>query len=409
MKSLYKHTNVGMIPSDWEVKKLGDIGECLIGLTYSPANIRAHGTLVLRSSNIQDDALVFNDNVFVDAEIPKRIRIRGGDILVCVRNGSRALIGKCALLDQRVIGDTFGAFMSVFRTSDHAFVFHQFRSGQIQGQIGKNIGATINQITNKDLNNFEIPYPTDDGERKLIAATLSDVDELIDALDRLIAKKRDLKQAAMQRLLTGQARLPGFGGDWEVKKLARLGEFLKGRGVTREQSHSGHIPCVRYGEIYTTHQDVIRGFKSWISPAVASTATKLKCGDILFAGSGETKAEIGKCVAFVDDFETYAGGDIVILRPRDADSVFLGYALNTPAASAQKANRGQGDAVVHISAASLADVQIAIPAKSEQTAIATVLSDIDAEVAALEARREKTRALKQGMMQELLTGRIRLV
>jgi type I restriction enzyme S subunit len=129
----------------------------------------------------------------------------------------------------------------------------------------------------------------------------------------------------------------------------------------------------------------------------------------LFAGSGETKEEIGKCVGFVEDIEAYAGGDIVILRPSNADSVFLGYALNAPSVSREKANRGQGDAVVHISATALSDVRLAVPGRGEQSAIAAVLSDMDAELAALEARRDKTRALKQGMMQELLTGRIRLV
>jgi type I restriction enzyme S subunit len=111
----------------------------------------------------------------------------------------------------------------------------------------------------------------------------------------------------------------------------------------------------------------------------------------------------------VDDVDAYAGGDIVILRPNNSNSVFLGYYLNTKPINRQKASRGQGDAVVHISATALSTVQISVPELQEQTAIATVLSDMDAELTALEARRDKTRALKQGMMQELLTGRIRLV
>ena len=153
----------------------------------------------------------------------------------------------------------------------------------------------------------------------------------------------------------------------------------------------------------------MRSFNSWISREVAETATPLRRGDIVFAGSGETKEEIGKCVALVDDVEAYAGGDIVILRPNGANSLFLGYLLNTPTVASQKASRGQGDAVVHISASALASINLSLPSQAEQTAIAAVLSDMDAELAALEARRDKTRALKQGMMQELLTGRTRLV
>jgi len=187
-----------------------------------------------------------------------------------------------------------------------------------------------------------------------------------------------------------------------------LGPLLKGRGIRRDQANSGSIACVRYGEIYTTHHDIVRAITSRISPAVAATATRLKRGDILFAGSGETKEEIGKCVALIDDFDAYAGGDIVILRPRGVDSRFLGYALNTPEVNRQKANFGQGDAVVHISAAALGSVTVRLPPLDEQVAIGTVLADMDTELTALEARREKTRQLKQGMMQALLTGRIRL-
>jgi type I restriction enzyme S subunit len=252
---------------------------------------------------------------------------------------------------------------------------------------------------------FQAPPTT---EQHLIAEVLSDVDSAIGALSRLIAKKRGLRQGAMQRLLTGQTRLPGFTGPWQVKRLGELGRFIKGSGVRRDQAQSGDIPCVRYGEIYTTHHDVIRHFASRISRAVADTATRIQRGDLLFAGSGETKEEIGKCVALADDVEAYAGGDIIILRPLGGNPVFLGYLMNTPQVVRQKANKGQGDAVVHISAAALGAIEISLPDEKEQDAIASVLSDMDAEFAALDARLEKTRALKQAMMQALLTGRVRL-
>lgn len=235
------------------------------------------------------------------------------------------------------------------------------------------------------------------------------MDGLLNGLDRLLAKKRDLKQAAMQQLLTGQTRLPGFRGEWEVKRLGEIGVFLKGSGVKKDESLSGAHPCIRYGEIYTRHHDYVKEFHSFISADVALTARLLKKGDILFAGSGETREEIGKCVAFIDDLEAYAGGDIVILRPQGTNPLFLGYALNTPGINRQKASKGQGDAVVHIGSSALADIVLALPPLPEQTAIAEVLSDMDAEIAALERRREKTLALKQGMMQELLTGRTRLM
>lgn len=269
-------------------------------------------------------------------------------------------------------------------------------------------GTTIKHLYPATFTDYKLCIPGL-SEQHAIAEALSDVDGLLGALDALIAKKRAIKQAAMQQLLTGNTRLPGFSGEWEMKRLGELGQFLKGSGVARADAQSGPLPCVRYGEIYTVHSDYIRDFHSWISRAVASSATPLQRGDLLFAGSGETKAEIGKCVAFVQEGEAYAGGDIVILRPGGVDSTYLGFVLNTEAVNRQKASFGQGDAVVHISAKALAQVSVRIPSADEQAAIAQLLTDMDDEIAALEHRLEKTCAIKQGMMQQLLTGRVRLV
>jgi len=270
-------------------------------------------------------------------------------------------------------------------------------------------GSTIKHIYITIVDKMLLGIPLDKVEQRAIAEALNDVDGLLAGLDRLIAKKRDLKQAAMQQLLSGQTRLPGFHGEWGAKRLGALGAFLKGSGVKKDEAISGDLPCVRYGEIYTHHDDVVREFNSFISVAVAATSTPLQKGDVLFAGSGETKEEIGKAVAFVHECEAYAGGDIVVFRPDGANALFLGYYLNSRPIQKQKASRGQGDAVVHISAASLAAIELAIPSLPEQTAIAEVLTEMDAELMGLGQRREKTSALKQAMMQELLTGRTRLV
>ena len=148
---------------------------------------------------------------------------------------------------------------------------------------------------------------------------------------------------------------------------------------------------------------------SRIPPSVAATALPIKTGDLLFAGSGETAEEIGRCAAYLSEEKAYAGGDIIVLAPSGQNSIYLGHLMNHPIVSEQKARMGQGDAVVHISANNLAQVQVNLPSITEQNAIASVLSDIDAEIAALEHRRDKTRAIKHGMMQQLLTGRVRLV
>lgn len=197
--------------------------------------------------------------------------------------------------------------------------------------------------------------------------------------------------------------------DWDVMSLSEIGRFSKGSGVTRDQSHSGNIPCVRYGELYTTHDNYIRSFSSFISAEVAKTATKLSKGDILFAGSGETKEEIGKAVAFVGDEEAYAGGDIIILSPKiEASSMYLGFVLNDEESVRQKSSMGQGDAVVHIHAKELANVIIPFPHPSEQRIIAASLSGIDTLISGMDKVIAKKRLMMTGTMQLLLSGKKRL-
>jgi type I restriction enzyme S subunit len=192
--------------------------------------------------------------------------------------------------------------------------------------------------------------------------------------------------------------------DWEIESLVNIGKFLKGSGIKKEESQSGTIPCIRYGEIYTKHHFFVSEFYSFISEDVACTARLIKYGDILFAGSGETKEDIGKCVAFVSNFNAYAGGDIVIYSPdrKRSVSLFLGYLLNSQMIQKQKTNLAQGDTVVHISSSHLSNIKIPLPPLKEQQAIAEVLSDMDRMISQTETLIEKKKAIKQGMMQELL-------
>lgn len=189
-----------------------------------------------------------------------------------------------------------------------------------------------------------------------------------------------------------------------------MGIFIKGSGISRDESKSGTLLAVRYGELYTKHNNYITKFYSHISEDVANDAKRIYYGDILFAASGETKEEIGKCAAIVSNEEVYAGGDILIFRPfNDLNPLFMGTVLNMPEAQKQRTEKGQGDAVVHIHADDLGKMSVYIPEFEEQTAIASILSDMDNEIEALEHKLEKTRQIKQGMMQQLLTGKIRLV
>lgn len=198
--------------------------------------------------------------------------------------------------------------------------------------------------------------------------------------------------------------------DWKITKLGELGNFSKGVGISREECHTGNLAAIRYGEIYTSHNDYIKEFYSGISPKIASTSKKLTFGDLLFAASGETKEEIGKCVAFISHEEAYAGGDIIILSIDSNlhDAQYWGYYLNSTQIVKQKTARGQGDAVVHIVPRELATIVVAAPSKQEQQRIAEALSNIDNLISSLSKLIEKKRLIKQGAMQQLLTGRKRL-
>ena len=413
VKPGYKQTEVGVIPEEWEVSGIGALCTAVLDCHHSTPVWTGSGSIVIRNQNIRDGKLDLAQPSFTDethfAERTRRAVPSFGDLvitreapmgLVCmIPNGLKCCLGQRMVL-LRPNDDRADTQYLLYALLSEAFQ----RSISVAGGTG----STVSNLRIPVLKGLEIPAPSLP-EQRAIATALSDVDGLLGGLDRLIAKKRDLKQAAMQQLLTGQTRLPGFHAEWNVKRLGDVGKFLKGSGVTKDQTRSGTLACVRYGELYTQHNDVVRDFHSWISPVVAATAVRLEQGDILFAGSGETKEEIGKCAAFVSDVEAYGGGDIVILRPDDSDSVFLGYYLNTGSIARQKASRGQGDAVVHISSSALSDVRCKLPPLPEQTAIAEVLTEMDAELAGIEQRREKTRALKQEMMQELLTGKTRLI
>lgn len=197
--------------------------------------------------------------------------------------------------------------------------------------------------------------------------------------------------------------------DWKVFHLSDIGTFCKGSGISRDESQSGTIPAVRYGELYTTHNNYIKKYTSMISDKVAQKAKKVKYGDVLFACSGETKEDIAKCVAIVDDFDVYAGGDIIIFSPSVlTDPIFMGYILNTENVVRQRSQLAQGDAIVHISSEAIKSIEIPLPDYSEQKTIATALSDIDALIDNLKKLIAKKKAIKQGAMQELLTGERRL-
>jgi len=397
------------IPEGWEEKKLGQIGDAIIGLTYSPSDVVDDGgVLVLRSSNIKNGRIDYEDQVRVSCNISEKLRIKDGDILICARNGSRRLIGKNAIMRSEDENCTFGAFMSVFRTKESKYVYYLFQSQLFKKQIERDLGPTINQVTTGNLNLFKFIFPPPN-EKRFIQRILDIWDLYLDKLERKIEMKKNIKKGLMQQLLTGKRQIKGCVDKWQISNLGKLGVFSKGQGISKSELVESGINAVRYGELYTKHNIFIKKIYSYISDESASMLSEIKSGDILFAGSGETIDEIGKSAVYLHKETCYAGGDTVIFTPNDKyDSTFLVFLLNSTVALRQLRRFGQGQSVVHIYKKDLSKLEFLIPkTKREQTMIADILINADAEIELLERRKEKLESQKKYLLNNLITGKIR--
>lgn len=287
--------------------------------------------------------------------------------------------------------------------NDPCFVYYLLQRFDFHSFSGK---SGVPGVNRNDLHLEPVSLPGDIKEQRAIAAALSDVDALLDGLDRLIAKKRDLKQAAMQQLLTGQTRLPGdwvtkhdfkktevgsIPEDWEIKPFKELFNISAGGDVNPKLSSSVHDEKYCY-PIYSNALTNcgLYGFCSYADhPANSITIT--------------ARGTLG--FAIYRDHNYTAIGRVLVLLPKQLSAgAFFAEFINSRVKFAIEST-----GVPQLTAPQIAEYCLAVPPVAEQTAIATILSDMDAEIAALEARRDKTRALKQGMMQELLTGKTRLL
>lgn len=191
---------------------------------------------------------------------------------------------------------------------------------------------------------------------------------------------------------------------WKIKSLGQIGVFSKGKGINKSEVKENGLPCIRYAEIYTKYQSYTELFTSFIDEEEAGNSREIEHGDLLFAGSGETLEDIGKCIAYMGSEPAFAGGDIVILRPKDVDSKFLGVLLNQDATRRQMHKLGQGHSVVHIYSSGLKNLKVSLPTLPEQQKIAKILSTWDKAITAQEKLIAVKERFKKGLMQVLLTG-----
>ena len=386
-------TKIGEHNIQWRKVKLGEVAKTFTGLTYSPNCIDKSGTLVLRSSNIKDGQLCFDDNVFVSMDIPERAIVQENDILICVRNGSRNLIGKCALITKDAVGMAFGAFMTVLRSNiiDPKLLLYIWQSNSIQKQVANNIGATINQITNADFNRFEISYPADLSAQRRIAAILSSADKVIAATQKTIAKYKQIKQGMMEELLK-----PKEG--WKMVRLGEVGKISMCKRVfSFETSTEGEIPFYKIGTFGKTADAFIT---RQLFEEYKSKFSYPKVGDILISASGT----IGRTVVF-DGEPAYFQDSNIIWIDNDEQIVlnqFLYYLYQTITWNLE------GSTIARLYNDNFNKIEISVPYKNDkpdlikQRRIAAILSGIDAKIAAEEKVLEKYEKVKKGLMERLL-------
>ena len=415
LRAGYKQTAVGVIPEDWEVRPLFRVADIRGGIAKNANTTISDPISVhyLRVANVQDGFLSLGEMSKIELSRGDlgRFRVLPGDVLMN-EGGDLDKLGRGAIWHGdfdpcvhqnhvfvvRCKAGLLPEYLNIWTATPPARRFFL-----VAGKQTTNLAS----ISKSSLGELPVAIPCLP-EQRAIAAALSDVDALLAGLDRLIAKKRDLKQAAMQQLLTGQTRLPGFQGEWVVKLLPDLADIRSGGTPSTNDAAAWD------GDIaWCTPTDIteLAGGKYLAKTARLITAHGLKqsSAEVIPAGSVvmTSRATIGECAINTIPMTTNQGfKNFVPFESVNAE--FLYYLLTT-----QKAgfiSLCGGSTFLEIGKAQLRSYGVRVPSeKDEQTAIATVLSAMDAELSALEARRNKTRALKQAMMQELLTGKTRLV
>ena len=280
---------------EWARCTLGEIGEPYIGLTYSPADVvNEGGTIVFRSSNIQNGEIDYSDIVRVNKKIKDSIITRKDDLLICARNGSPRLIGKNALLKDADAGQTFGAFMLVFRSNDNHFVHQLLSTKGYYSQVSENLGARINQITTSNIKDFEFYFPKSIAERNKIADFLNLIDERISIQNKVIEKLKSLMRGLSNKLMDNPL--------WNKIYLGDFMQFYSTNSLSWEllSYKNGRMKNLHYGLIHSglpTITDCEDNTLPYIqAPFIPKQFIICKDGDIAFADASEDTEEVGKAI-----------------------------------------------------------------------------------------------------------------
>jgi type I restriction enzyme S subunit len=414
VKKGYKQTEVGVIPEDWEVKNLQELCWFQEGPGLRNWQFTSSGMKVINVTNLEDGVLNLErtDRHISMSEFSRMYRHFAIDALDIVMASSGNTYSKTAVVrtqDLPLVMNTSVIRFKPTKFCTYGYLWALLRSPSFKEQIDLMItGGAQPNFGPYHLRRVIFPFPTL-LEQEAIAGALSDADAWIESLEQLIAKKRQIKQGAMQELLTGKRRLPGFSGKWETK---RLGDFL----VSHPQ-YGINAAAVPYSDklpVYIRITDITEYGQYAPNPRVCVQASDvsgyfLADGDLVVARTG---ASVGKSYRYrIADGPLVFAGFLIRIRPnaQQLNPRFLeGYVACEKYwnwVRLMSMRSGQPG----INGNEYAQLPIVLPSIAEQTAIATVLSDMDTEIESLESKLAKAREVKQGMMQELLTGRIRLI
>lgn len=398
MKTGYKQTEVGVIPEDWEVSTIGDEFTIQLGKMLDAEKNIGTPKPYVGNRSVQWGRVDVSDlsTVPLTPTDLNKFRLRRGDLLAC-EGGD---VGRAAIWDEPIPECYYQKALHRLRAkSDFSVIFmlnllfHYSQRGVFANYVTQ---TSIAHLPKDKFETIPIPRPTL-AEQEAIAGALSDADALIDSLEQLIAKKRLLKQGAMQDLLTGKKRLPGFEGEWEVVPLGDGVSLLSGHHVLAQFCNSDGS-----GYPYLTGPSDFPDGTISHTKFTTNPTTICKENDILITVKG---SGVGTMV--MSDSEYCISRQLMAVRVSDEwDATFVFFSLLQDSTLIGAAATGL---IPGITRGDLLQKKMPIPQLPEQTAIAAILSDIDAEIAALEAKLAKARQVKQGMMQELLTGRVRFV
>lgn len=410
----YKQTELGVLPEDWTVQRIGELQPFVTSGSRGWAGFYSeYGSPFIRITNLSRESIYpdLKDLRFVrlpsnDSE-GARTQLHDGDVLISI-TADIGIVGyvtkqmpKPAYINQHIALIRFNPSQTSSRFVSYFLASHKpqknFRALTDSGaKAGMNL-ATVQQL--------KVALPTALHEQEAIAEALSDADALIESLEQLLAKKRQINQGAMQELLTGKKRLPGFVDEWRSRRLGELASMASGGtpSTSIPQHYEGSIPWVSISDM-TNAGKVIRSTERCLSPLgfSNSAAQMFPVGTVLYA----MYASLGECS--IAGVELCTSQAILGIRTRkDLDPEFLYHWLRSQRSSVKA--MGQQGTQANLNKGMVQAFRLEVPDLYEQRAISAVLSDMDTELATLETKLTKARQLKQGMMQELLTGRIRLV